>query len=328
MTGPAAIRLRDVHKSFGTTTAVEHLDLNVPAGTIYGLLGPNGAGKTTTIRIILDILGPDHGTVEVLGRRVDDSVRQRIGYLPEERGLYPKMTVIDHLVFLGELKRLSRDEARRRGMGWLERVELADRAEEKVESFSKGMQQKVQFVSTILHEPELLILDEPFSGLDPLNVDLLKEIVLEESRKGTTILFSTHMIEDAERLCDRVCMIAHAKKVLDGTVAEVKRSTGKRHVILAFEGPREFLQSSELVRYVADRGREVEVTLGPEADPQELLREALRAGARIERFEVAEPSLREIFLDRAGKKGIALEADAMEPLRATTGDDGTERGVG
>ena len=327
MTETPSIRLRDVHKSYGNTTAVESLDLTVPPGTIYGLLGPNGAGKTTTIRMILDILGPDRGTVEVLGRKVDDSVRQRVGYLPEERGLYPKMKVIDHLVFFGELKRLPRDVARERGMEWLERVGLADRAEESVEDFSKGMQQKVQFVSTVLHEPELLILDEPFSGLDPINVDLLKDIVLEQARRGTTILFSTHLIEDAERLCDRVCMIAHAQKVLDGTVAEVKKGTGRRHVSIAFDGPRDFLDNPGIIQSLTDQGRHVEITLEPDGDPQELLKAAVADGVRIERFQVAEPTLREIFLERAGRKGIAVESEEVEPAGLVS-DEPEERAAG
>ncbi len=199
-----AIRLQGVSKSFGAQKAVDELDLHVPRGSIYGLLGPNGAGKTTAIRIMLDIIGPDRGDVELLGSPVDDAVRERVGYLPEERGLYQKMRVADQLTFLGVLKGMRRGAARREAERWLERMELIDRANDAVETLSKGMQQKVQFLSTVLHRPDLLILDEPFSGLDPLNVDLLKEIILERSREGATVLFSTHLIEEAERLCDRV----------------------------------------------------------------------------------------------------------------------------
>ena len=311
-----AIRLRGVSKSFGRTTAIEDLDLAVPRGSIYGLLGPNGAGKTTTLRIILDILGPDSGEVSVLGRSVDDEVRSRVGYLPEERGLYQKMTVVEHLVFFGELKKLTRSEARVRALDWLERVGLADRADDRVESLSKGMQQKVQFVSTILHEPELLILDEPFSGLDPINVDLLKRVVLERKREGATVLFSTHMIEDAERLCERVCMIAGARKVLDGTVSEVKSSTGRREVALAFDGDGRFLDAPELVDRVSDHGQYVEIRMADGADPQILLARALDSGVRIRRFELVEPSLREIFLEKAD---LPRRAPAEEPLLAVAG---------
>lgn len=305
-----AVRLTDIHKSFGRTTAVSDLDLIVPRGTIYGLLGPNGAGKTTTIRIILDIIGPDAGRVEVLGRPVDDEVRRRVGYLPEERGLYPRMKVVDHLEFFGVLKGIDRRDARRRALAGLERLDLLDRAEEPVETLSKGMQQKVQFLGTILHEPELLILDEPFSGLDPINVDLLRKLVLERQRAGATVLFSTHMIEDAERLCERVCMIAGARKVLDGTVADVKAAAGRRDVAIAYEGDDRFLAAPELVDRVVDHGRYVEVRLVEGADPADLLRRALDSGVRIRRFELVEPSLREIFLQKADRRG--LEAGESE----------------
>ncbi len=302
-----AVHLQGVTKRFGRNTAIRDLDLRVPRGSIYGLLGPNGAGKTTTIRIILDILGADAGTVEVLGRRVDDQTRSRIGYLPEERGLYQKMNVMDQLEFFGQLKGMSRDDARRKALSGLERLGLSDRADDRVEDLSKGMQQKVQFLSTVLHHPELLILDEPFSGLDPINVDVLQSIVLERKREGATVVFSTHMIEDAERLCERVCMIAGARKVLDGTIAEVKGSTGRRDVALAFQGDASFLDVPELVERVRNHGRYVDVRLADGADPQELLRRAVASGVRIQRFELVEPSLREIFLDKAGRRALAAQ---------------------
>jgi ABC-2 type transport system ATP-binding protein len=309
-----AIRLTGVSKSFGPTTAVESLDLTVPTGSIYGLLGPNGAGKTTTIRMILDILGPDSGTVEVLGRRIDDALRCRIGYLPEERGLYQRMTVIDQLVFLAVLKGMARSEARSEAMSWLERFELGDRADSHLEELSKGMQQKVQFIGTILHHPDILILDEPFSGLDPINVDLLKRMVLEHHESGTTILFSTHMIEDAEQLCDRVCMIAGARKVLDGSVSEVRASTGRRDVVLRFHGEPSFLRDAGVEGKVERHGDAYELTLADGADSGELLRRAVGAGVQVDRFEVREPTLREIFLERAGKRGLDTSgAERVEP---------------
>ena len=297
-----AIRLRGVSKSFGAQKAVDELDLHVPRGSIYGLLGPNGAGKTTAIRIMLDIIGPDRGDVELLGSPVDDAVRARVGYLPEERGLYQKMRVADHLAFLGVLKGMRRHAARREAERWLERMELIDRANDAVETLSKGMQQKVQFLSTVLHQPELLILDEPFSGLDPLNVDLLKEIILERSREGATVLFSTHLIEDAERLCDRVCMIAGARKVLDGRVVEIKASAGRREVALGVDGDADFLRELPFVVRITDHGNYFELRLADGADPQELLRAAVEAGVAVRHFELVEPSLREIFLDRAGRR--------------------------
>jgi ABC-2 type transport system ATP-binding protein len=296
-----AIRLQGVSKSFGSQKAVDKLDLRVPRGSIYGLLGPNGAGKTTAIRIMLDIIGPDRGEVELLGSPVDDAVRERVGYLPEERGLYQKMRVAEHLAFLGVLKGMRRDAARREAERWLERMGLIDRANDAVETLSKGMQQKVQFLSTVLHRPELLILDEPFGGLDPLNVDLLKEIILERSREGATVLFSTHLIEDAERLCDRVCMIAGARKVLDGRVVDIKASAGRQEVALGVDGDADFLRELPFVVRTSDHGNYFEVRLADGADPQELLRAAVEAGVAVRHFELVEPSLREIFLDRAGR---------------------------
>lgn len=317
-----AIRLRGISKSFGKKVAVRELDLDVPRGCIYGLLGPNGAGKTTTIRIILDIIGADAGEVSVLGSRDVESVRGSIGYLPEERGLYPKMKVLEHLVFFAELKGMERGDARRKAQDGLERLALADRADDRVESLSKGMQQKVQFLATMLHEPDLLILDEPFSGLDPINVDLFKRMVLERQRAGTTVLFSTHLIEDAERLCERVCMIAGATKVLDGRVSDVKAAQGRREVALSFEGDGAFLRDPALVERVSEHGRYVEAQMVEGADPQTLLRRAVQSGARISRFELVEPSLREIFLEKAKEAGLAASAardgpaeGAAEPRR-------------
>lgn len=304
-----AIALRGIRKSFGRTIAVEDLDLTVPPGSIYGLLGPNGAGKTTTLRIILDILGPDAGSVEVLGHSVDDAIRQRIGYLPEERGLYPKMKVADHLEFFAAIKGVDRAAARREVREGLDRLDLLDRANDLVETLSKGMQQKIQFLGTILHRPDILILDEPFSGLDPINVDLLRNIVLERQRDGATVLFSTHMIEDAERLCERVCMIAGARKVLDGTVAEVKAAAGRLDVAIAFDGDASFLDAPGLVAHRADHGRYVEVRMVNGADPEALLRRALDQGVRIRRFELIEPSLRQIFLEKADQRGLIDSGD-------------------
>ena len=310
-----AVRLRGVEKRYGGTVAVEDFSFDLPVGTICGLLGPNGAGKTTIIRIILDIVGPDAGIVQVLGRPVDPDVRDRVGYLPEERGMYQRMRVADHLAFFGQLTGLRPSEARRDALAWLERLELAHRAEDRVETLSKGMQQKVQFIATVLHRPDLLILDEPFSGLDPINVDLLRQIVLERKRDGATVLFSTHAIEDAEKICERVCMIAGARKVLDGSLREVKQAAGRRHLILSYEGDPGFL-SDPAVESATDHGRWVEIRLTPGGDPQAILRRALDTDVRIERFELAEPSLREIFLERAGRRPRA--ADGVPRADAAT----------
>lgn len=306
-----AIRLQGVQKRFGKKVAVRDLDLEVPDGSIYGLIGPNGAGKTTTLRMILDIIGPDAGTVEVFGSTDVESMRSRIGYLPEERGLYQRMTVIDHLVFFGELKGMRRRDALAAATAGLGTIGLADRAGDKVETLSKGMAQKVQFLGTLLHDPDLLVLDEPFSGLDPLNVELFKHMVLQRQREGATVLFSTHMIEDAERLCERVCMIAGATKVLDGKVADVKAGAGRREVAIAYEGSGDFLDAPGLVDRVADDGQYVEVRLAEGADAQELLERAVAAGVRVSRFELVEPSLRQIFIEKAEAAGLSAE-DASE----------------
>jgi ABC-2 type transport system ATP-binding protein len=297
-----AVRLSQIYKAYGTKVAVEGLDLELPTGTICGLLGPNGAGKTTTIRIMLDIIGADRGQVEVLGGQSTPAIRDRIGYLPEERGLYPKMKVAELLTFLGVLKGTSRHVAAERALGWLERLELGDWGDKKVEELSRGMQQKVQFIGTVIHEPELLILDEPFSGLDPLNVDLLKDIVLEQSNRGATVLFSTHNMDQAERLCERVVMIKDARKVLDGELAKIKREAwleGKRQILLAMEGGDGLLESRQLVESVEDRGTHVAVSLRDGVTPQQLLEAAVQMGAIVHRFEVSEPSLHEIFVARA-----------------------------
>jgi len=297
------IRLEGIHKTYGVKVAVDNLDLSIRRGIICGMLGPNGAGKTTTIRILLDIIGADRGSVEVLGGPLDIDTRDRIGYLPEERGLYAKMKVLETLVFLAQLKGTQRGVAEKRALRWLERLELAEWADKKVDELSRGMQQKVQFIGTILHEPDLLILDEPFSGLDPLNVDLLKEIVLEQKQRGATVLFSTHNMDQAERLCERVVMIRSARKVLDGTLADIKRQAweaGQRRVLLAFDdGDAAFLEDRSLVRGTQSQGTHLAVALQEGVEPQRLLERALAAGARIRRFEVSEPSLHEIFVARA-----------------------------
>ena len=309
--GPV-VRMHSVNKAFGSNHALREFDFELPRSTVCGLLGPNGAGKTTAIRIMLDILGPDSGTVELLGEPVSAEVRERVGYLPEERGMYQKMKVGEHLAFFGAIKGMSRGDAGREAARWLERFDLGERADDRVETLSKGMQQKVQFIATILHHPELLILDEPFSGLDPINSDLLREIVVERKREGATVLFSTHLIDDAERICDRVCMIAGARKVLDGTLAEVRAASGRKDVIVVFEGDRGWLGHPS-VESVTDHGRRAEVRLRPGADPQELLRAAVAAEARMEWFQIAEPSLREIFLERAGARGLPpTEREAAE----------------
>ena len=295
-----AVRLSGVTKQFGKHTAVSGLDLEIPKGVVCGLLGPNGSGKTTTIRMIMGILIPDRGTVDLLGHDPSDTRRRLVGYLPEERGVYRKMKVLEFLVFLGEIHGLSRSVARERSLEWLARLELADWADKKLQDLSKGMQQKVQFIATVLHEPELLILDEPFSGLDPINQDLLEDIVRDFHDKGTTILFSTHLMDQAERLCDRVCLISRAEKVLDGDLKELKRQEAKGVLAVEFEGSDQWLRGPEALE-IQETSDGTHLVLKEGADHQAILRRGVESGATIFRFELVEPRLHEIFVRHAGR---------------------------
>ncbi len=292
------LRLRGVTKRFGRHTAVESLDLEVPRGSIYGLLGPNGSGKTTTIRMIMGILLPDEGIAELFGDH-PDRTRKRVGYLPEERGVYKKMKVADLLVFLAEIRGVAAKVARVRTAEWLERLGLAAWSDKRVEDLSKGMQQKVQFVGAVLHEPDLLILDEPFSGLDPINQDVLEQIVRSLHARGTTILFSTHLMDQAERLCQRVCLISRARKVLDGDLRELKRRESRGVLAIEYEGEDGWIRGPEVLDLQSDSGG-AHVLLRDGANHQEILRRGIAAGATINRFELVEPRLHEIFVKHAG----------------------------
>lgn len=294
------LELNQVRKTYDHFVAVDDLSLAIPPGTVYGLLGPNGAGKTSTLRMIIGIIAPDGGEVRVFGEPFDRVHTEGIGYLPEERGLYRKMKVLDHLVFFAELKGLAAEEARRRAVRWCERLEIAAWTGKKVEELSKGMQQKIQFIGALLHDPKLIVMDEPFSGLDPSNSLLLKDVLLDLKKSGKTILLSTHRMEQAERLCDRICLINHGRSLLEGNLGQVKASFGLRNVQIKYEGDSGFLQERRLVESFNDYGNYVEVRLAPGADAQELLHLAA-SGARLGRFELVEPSLEEIFIDAVGK---------------------------
>lgn len=294
-----AVRLSGVTKSFGKHTAVSGLDLEVPRGVIYGLLGPNGSGKTTSIRMIMGILHPDEGQVSLFGADPDETRRTKVGYLPEERGLYRKMKVVEVLIFLAEIRGVRRAEGRKRALAWLDRLGLGEWAEKKVEDLSKGMQQKVQFIGTVIHEPELLILDEPFSGLDPINQDVLEEIVREFHAKGTTILFSTHLMDQAERLCERVCLISKARKILDAELSELKAAERSGLLAVEFEGPDGWLRGPEVNEIEAVNGG-FNLHLRDGADHQAILHRGIQAGAVILKFDLVEPRLHEIFVRHAG----------------------------
>jgi ABC-2 type transport system ATP-binding protein len=297
---PAAVELTNVRKCYGDFVAVEGFSLSIKPGGIYGLLGPNGAGKTSTIRMIMGIIVPDSGQITVFGEPLSRAHMDLFGYLPEERGLYKKMKVLDHLVFLGRLKGMSGADAAARSKSWCERFELTVWLDKKVEELSKGMQQKVQFIAAILHDPKLIILDEPFSGLDPANAVVLKDVMLELAKNGKTILFSTHRMDSAERLCQSICLINHGRIVLEGDLSEVKSSYGRNNVQIKYDGDARFLHEKRLVQSFNDYGNYVEARLAPGADPQELLRLATSC-ARLTKFELMEPSLEEIFLETVGK---------------------------
>jgi ABC-2 type transport system ATP-binding protein len=298
----ATVVLEQVTKSFGDFTAVSELSLSVRAGRIYGLLGPNGAGKTTTIRMVVNITAPDSGHIRVFGQKITPALQDRIGYLPEERGLYKKMKVGEQIKFFAELKSVPGKEAERRTDRWLARLNLSEWKAKKASELSKGMQQKVQFITTVIHEPDLLILDEPFSGLDPVNVDLLKEIILELKAAGKTIVFSTHQMEVAEKICDDICLINRARKILEGSIRDVKRSFGRNAVALRLTGGDEVLAQSELVSSIERHSDGFEALLTEGANAQHLLQRLVSAGANIERFEMIEPSLHDIFIAKVTEK--------------------------
>jgi len=310
-----AIELRGVSKTYDTFKAVKPMDLVVPRGATYGLLGPNGAGKTTTIRMILRILDPDTGHIRILGEPQSQDGLDRIGYLPEERGVYKRMKVRALLSFFAELKGIRPRDSRPRIDRWLERMDLADRADAKLQELSKGNQQKVQFIGSILHEPEIMILDEPFSGLDPINQRVLREIITELKAAGRTIIFSTHIIDHAERICDHVAIMARGDKVADGTIAHVKQQHGTEYIALRLaEWSADAVARVKGASYVAqvrENGTELEVALREGTDPQRLLDELVRAGVRLRRFEVTEPSLEQIFIERVGEREAALLEEAM-----------------
>ena len=313
------VSLDRITKRFAGHTAVHALSLSVPAGAVFGLLGPNGAGKSTTIRMIMHILEPDEGTVTLFGGPgTGRELSARIGFLPEERGLYPRMEVLEQLIFLGEAKGLRRKDARTRALRWLDRLGLPDWGKRKVQELSKGMQQKVQFIGTLLHDPDLVILDEPFSGLDPVNLQVMKDVVVEIARSGRTVLFSTHIMEQAERMCDRIAIIARGEKVVDGRIADIKAEGGTRHVYLSFAhdgakaGP--VLAAGRLAARAGHSGATAGRALALGAKPDRPLRALVDAGVGLSRFEVDEPSLQSIFIAKVGQQ--AAIAPAREAAHA------------
>jgi ABC-2 type transport system ATP-binding protein len=297
------VELAGVTKAYESKIAVNNLSLSIDAGQMFGLLGPNGAGKTSSIRMMMGITVPDSGSISLFNKPFERSSLDRVGYLPEERGLYKKMKVLDQLVFFGELHGLTAAESRKRAIDWSKRLDIAESLPKKTEELSKGMQQKIQFISSLLHDPGLIIMDEPFSGLDPVNAILLESTLLELKDQGKAIVFSTHRMDQVEKLCDSICLIDKGNAVLAGKVREIKASYERNRVIVEFEGSSAFLNSEEIAESKSFSGH-VEIRLKEHGNAQKLLHEAA-AVATIYRFELVEPSLEEIFIQTVGGKADA-----------------------
>jgi len=289
------LEVNGINKNFGKFKAVDDVSFSIDEGVIFGLLGPNGAGKTTTIRMIMNIIIPDSGRISVLGNSDARSSTSHIGYLPEERGMYRKMKVQNLLLFQAKLKSVPKSEAKTAMDAWLGRLELMDWKKKKVEELSKGMQQKLQFITTVQHKPKLLILDEPFGGLDPINQNLIKDILLDLKAQGTTIIFSTHVMESAEKLCEEIFLINKGKKVLYGKLGDIKKGFGRKNVYIEYVGSDDFLKSDQIEKY-DNYGNMVEIKLAADGNPQKILHEAI-TNAEIRKFEIKEPSLNDIFIE-------------------------------
>lgn len=294
-----ALEIEHVSKRFGKYTAVDDLSLSIPEKTIFGFLGANGAGKTTTFRIILGLMDASSGNVSWNGKPVDYSTSDNIGYLPEERGLYPKQKVKEQLIFLARLKGMSKQEAERELGRWLERFKVPDYADKKVEELSKGNQQKIQFIASVLHKPSLLILDEPFSGLDPINVELLKQAVLDLKESGTTIVFSSHRMEHVEQLCENLCILNKGKTVLQDSLKEIKQSFGKKNLIIHADFDVSFLKEYPGVRKSAVTPEGIQLQIEGEEVAGSILQEIVGRGF-IRKFALEEPSLNDIFIEKVG----------------------------
>jgi ABC-2 type transport system ATP-binding protein len=314
-----ALSVQGVVKKFGNHVAVDGVSFEVQRGVIYGILGPNGAGKSTTLRMINDIIAPDAGEISILdGMKPGGDAARQIGYLPEERGLYPKMRVLDMITFMGELRGLSSAESKKRSGQWLDRLGLSQWAKNKVQDLSKGMQQKVQFATALIHEPALVILDEPWSGLDPINADVLAEVVEEIRAAGRTVLFSTHGMEQAEKVCDGICIIARGKKVLEGKLKDIKRAaTAEGLVSLGFvdDAARAAAESvlADRALVVEQRAPRAGDKLAEGVDSQKLLATLIGAGVGLRRFEVVTPTLHQIFVDKVGAAAAVAERRPEDP---------------
>jgi len=296
----SVITIENVCKNYGSLRAVDNLDAKIPSKCIYGLLGPNGAGKTTLIRMIMDILSPDSGEIKIFGKRSQVAAREFIGYMPEERGLYRKMTTRGILSYLGAIKGMKARSLNLEVSRWLQLVALEDKANKKVEELSKGMQQKLQFAASVISNPAILILDEPFLGLDPVNLELIKKIIINLRNEGKTLLISTHMMEQAERLCDFILLINDGKMIFDGTLDEVQSRFPVNIVSIEVQGDTEFIYKLPTVANIESAGKRLEITLKEDAEPQDLLR-LLVEKVKVIAFEVKKPTLHEIFIKSVSK---------------------------
>jgi ABC-2 type transport system ATP-binding protein len=298
----STVELQNVRKAYDKFVAVDDLSFSIAPGTMFGLLGPNGAGKTSTIRMMIGITMPDSGAINMFGSPFTRNDLKRVGYLPEERGLYPKMVVLEQLVFMGELHGLTPAEARRRAQSWGERLEIAGSYAKKTNELSKGMQQKIQFIATLLHDPDFIIMDEPFSGLDPVNSKLLEDVLIDLRKQGKTILFSTHRMEQVEKLCDSICLVNKGQAVLKGELREIKSRYGKNHVEITFADANDgsFLTGDPTVQSVDRYEGHILVRLAKGADAYKLVR-TVTERAQVNKFELMEPSLEEIFIEVVGK---------------------------
>ncbi len=291
------VDVQNVVKKFGEVTASNNITFNVGQDRIFGLIGPNGAGKTTMIRMITNVLIPDEGSISIFGEKISYALQNIIGYLPEERGLYKKLKVIEQLAYFGQLKGMTRRNAIAEGRMWLAKLDAADWANKKIEELSKGMQQKVQFISTILHKPKLLILDEPFSGFDPINTELLKSIILDLKKQGTSIILSTHIMEQAEQMCDDICLINNGQIILRGSIRDIKGDFSKDTVILEFDGSDDFLNELSGLKIINKTTNRLEFRFNPnELDAKTILTTIMKY-CNVYKFEIKEPSLHEIFID-------------------------------
>ena len=295
-----ALEVRNLSKSFGSLKAVDDVSFAVPEGSVFGLIGRNGAGKTTTIRMMMNIYLPDSGEVILKGSKIGQEFKDMVGYLPEERGLYKKMSVLETLLFFAELKGKTGKGIERKATEYLERFQLSDRKNAKVEDLSKGNQQKVQFITTIIHDPEFIILDEPFSGLDPINTNLLKEIILDLKKQGKVIIFSTHLMDFAERMCDHITMIDKGKVILNGSMTEIKSKYAQQNVSINYRGDISFLNGNPIIEKIEDYGNSTGIKVKQPDQVQELLKALVDKNITITKFNANEISLQEIFVGLAG----------------------------